>query len=111
MTHHAKIISGGKIVIPADLRHALGMKDGDTLVVERDGDSIVLKTYAQVVKEVQAEFRAMLNKPFTVDEFLNERRANWGEAMAPSNTASPPVVGGSGLYRARRRSRLVHSHG
>ena len=79
MTHPAKLIKGGKIVIPAELRRELGLKDGDSLVFERDGDSLVIKTYAQVVREVQAEFKALVPKRGTVDEFLAERRAMWRE--------------------------------
>ena len=79
MTYQAKLIAGGKIVIPAELRRELGLKDGDSLVFERDGDSLVIKTYAQVVREVQAEFKVLVPKRGTVDEFLAERRAMWRE--------------------------------
>lgn len=76
MTYRAKIIAGGKIVIPAELRRALGFHEGDSIVIEREGDTLVLKTYAQVVREVQQTFKAML--PDTgismVDELIAERR-------------------------------------
>lgn len=81
MSHHAKLIKGGKVVIPADLRREFGFEEGDTLVFERGENGLVIKTYAQVVREVQAEFRAMLgdNAGSMVDELIAERRA---EAMA-----------------------------
>jgi AbrB family transcriptional regulator, stage V sporulation protein T len=79
VTHHAKIIAGGKVVIPADLRRELGLKPGDTVVIERKGDALVLKSYLQVVREVQAEFRKMVGDDYSVDQFLAERRADWGE--------------------------------
>jgi AbrB family transcriptional regulator, stage V sporulation protein T len=77
MSHHAKLIKGGKVVIPADLRREFGFKDGDTLVFERGNDGLVIKTYAQVVREVQAQFKAMLgdNAGSMVDELIAERRA------------------------------------
>ena len=79
MTYHAKVIAGGKIVIPAELRRELGIADGDSLVIERDDKGgLVLKTYEQVVREVQAEFRAMMPKDYQgsiVDELIAERRA------------------------------------
>lgn len=77
MSYHAKMIKGGKIVIPAGLRRELGFKDGDTLVVERVGNGAVLKTYEQVVREVQAEFKTMLgdSSRSMVDELIAERRA------------------------------------
>lgn len=79
MTYHAKVITGGKIVIPAELRRELGIKDGDSLVFERgENGSLELKTYGQVVKEVQAAFRAMRpagKSGSVVDELIAERRA------------------------------------
>ena len=77
MTYHAKLIKGGKIVIPAALRREFGFKDGDTLVFESVGGRLVLKTYAQVVRDVQAEFKAMLpaGSRSMIDELLAERRA------------------------------------
>ena len=75
MTYQAKIIAGGKIVIPAELRRKLGLHTGDTLVIEREGDALVLKSYLQVVREVQREFQAMMKEPDTVDAFIADRRA------------------------------------
>jgi AbrB family looped-hinge helix DNA binding protein len=77
MTYSAKVIAGGKIVIPADLRRELDIKDGDKLVLERDpAGGIALKTHAQVVREVQEAFRIMRTgkPPYSVDEFLAERQ-------------------------------------
>ena len=77
MSYHAKLIKGGKIVIPAELRREFGLKDGDTLVFEREGNALVIKTYEQVVREVQATFKAMKPDPnrSMVDELIAERRA------------------------------------
>lgn len=77
MTYHAKLIKGGKIVIPAELRREYGFEEGDTLVFEREGNALVIKTYAQVVREVQAEFRSMAGdrRESMVDQLLSERRA------------------------------------
>ena len=77
MTYHAKLIKGGKIVIPAELRREFGFTDGDTLVFESEGGRLVLKAYAQVVRDVQAEFKAMVpaGNRSMVDELLAERRA------------------------------------
>ena len=76
-TYSAKLIKGGKIVIPAELRREFGFKDGDTLVLEREGGGIAIKSYDQVVREVQATFKAMLGDPSRsmVDELIAERRA------------------------------------
>lgn len=55
----------GQVVIPKQLRDDLGMKDGDTLRVERDGDSVrlypMLDTEAQLdVKAVSGMLRHLL---------------------------------------------------
>lgn len=80
MTYQAKVITGGKIVIPAELRRELGIKDGDSLVVARGADGgISVRTYAQVVRDGQRKFRAMVGDDYSVEQFLSERRADWGE--------------------------------
>lgn len=77
MTFHAKMIKGGKIVIPAELRRALGFDDGDMLVVERDGDSLVLRSQAALLKDIRAKVKAGLKRPLTVESYLQEK---WAEA-------------------------------
>lgn len=79
MTYHAKVISGGKVVIPADLRREFGIKDGDSLVLSRDEGGISIKTYDQVIRDAQRKFRAIVGPDYTVDQFLRENRADWGE--------------------------------
>ncbi|NIJ06427.1 AbrB family looped-hinge helix DNA binding protein [Sphingomonas vulcanisoli] len=78
MTYQAKVIAGGKIVIPAELRREIGIKDGDSLIIERDESGhLVLKTYRQVTQEVQAFFRKAVGGPngSAVDELIAERQA------------------------------------
>jgi AbrB family transcriptional regulator (stage V sporulation protein T) len=80
MTYHAKVIAGGKIVIPVELRRELGINDGDSVVIERaPGGGFIIKTYMQVVREGQKAFRAMVGDDYTVDRFLAERKAEWGD--------------------------------
>lgn len=80
MTYHAKVITGGKIVIPAALRRELGISEGDSLVLERlEGGGLSLRTYEQVVKEAQRKFRAMVGEDYSVAQFLRERAQDWGE--------------------------------
>ncbi len=74
MTYHGKIIAGGKVVVPSDLRRALGFKDGDTVVFEQAGASVVIKSRKQVLQEIQANFRALIKEPFAVVDFIADRR-------------------------------------
>lgn len=77
MTYHAKVIAGGKIVIPATLRREFGIEDGDTVIIEREANGgLAIKTHEQVVREMQAEIAAM-SRPYSgsvVDDLLAERR-------------------------------------
>lgn len=76
MTYHAKVIAGGKIVIPADLRRELGIKDGDSVVMERGPDGINLRR-----EDPDAALSSLREafKGYSVDQFLRDRRADWGE--------------------------------
>jgi AbrB family looped-hinge helix DNA binding protein len=77
MSYHAKLIKGGKIVIPAELRRQLGFQEGERLVIERDGNALVVKTYEQMIRDVQAKVKALIG-PYEgsiVDEFISEKRA------------------------------------
>ncbi len=77
MTYHAKLIKGGKIVIPAELRRQLGFADGDALVVEREGDHIVLKSQASLLKELRAKVKSRLKQPLSIETYLADK---WAEA-------------------------------
>lgn len=76
MTYHAKVIAGGKIVIPADLRREFGIKDGDSVVLEsgKDGISLRREDADATLQRVRDAFDG-----YSVDQFLRERRADWGE--------------------------------
>ena len=62
-------------MIPANLRRQLDCAKGDMLVVERDGEPVVLKLRAQVLREIQAGLKEAIKRPFTVEEFVAGRRA------------------------------------
>ena len=80
MTYHAKVIAGGKIVIPAELRREFGIHEGDSLVIERrEEGGLTIKTFADVVREEQQAFRAAVGPEYTVDQFLADRRIDWPE--------------------------------
>jgi AbrB family looped-hinge helix DNA binding protein len=69
-----KVGAGGRIVIPADIRELLGVKEGDVLLGTFKDGRLTLKSVATTIADV----RAMLG-PFEglsmVDELLAERRA------------------------------------
>ena len=76
MTYQAKIVAGGKISLPAEMRRALGLKEGDILTLDHDGTSFTGMTYEAKVRQLQARF-AKYRKPgiLASDELIAERRA------------------------------------
>lgn len=75
MTYQAKIISGGKVVIPAEFRRKFGLRDGDTVLIDSNDGGIVISTYEQRLRSVQQWMRENVRVPFTIDDFIAERRA------------------------------------
>lgn len=65
----------GRLVIPAQVRKALDLKPGDTLVVRQDGDSIVIERRATLIRRMQARFASISPDVSLSDELLAERRA------------------------------------
>ena len=73
---HVKVGEDGRLVIPASLRKEIGIRAGDTLVLESDGDSLLVRSYDRVLKETQDYFRQFATPGTSVvDELIAERRA------------------------------------
>lgn len=66
----------GRVVIPARLRHALGLKPGDRLVVRQEGDRIVLERREAVEQRLKARVGKIPKDVSLVDELLADRRAD-----------------------------------
>jgi len=49
-----RLDENGRVVIPAAMRHALGLAPGDELVVVQDGEELRISTVAHAVAEAQA---------------------------------------------------------
>jgi AbrB family looped-hinge helix DNA binding protein len=71
----------GRISLPADMRKEIGLERGGDVVVELDGRDIRIRSVAEVVSRAQDLSRQLLaGKPnSTVDDFLAERRRDWGD--------------------------------
>ena len=73
--YHTTLGAGGRLVIPAGLRQALKLKEGDSVVLEREGDKVRLATPGSVLGEIQAFFEEGIpNDTSLVDELLAHRR-------------------------------------
>lgn len=76
MTYHARIAEDGRLTLPDALAHALGLKPGDAVSIERRGDALLL--VRDEPDAAIARLRSAL-KGYSVDQFLAERRADWAE--------------------------------
>lgn len=71
-----KLVSGGRIQVPAEFRRALGIKDGDAVVMELSDGVVLIRPYRDVIKRIQDRFRKYAPKSgYASDELIAERRA------------------------------------
>jgi AbrB family looped-hinge helix DNA binding protein len=71
-----KIIEGGKLVIPAAMRRAMGIARGDTVVVEllADGE-LRVRPLASAIREAQEIVRRSVGRNRSLsDELMRERK-------------------------------------
>lgn len=70
-----KLGPGGRVVIPAEVRAQLNVKEGDVLLADFDGVELRMRSVSSVVLAVQQSLKH-LKKPgeSVTDEFLAERR-------------------------------------
>ncbi len=70
-----KIGKGGRVVIPSRHRKALGIEEGQQVIVSLDRDGIWIRTPEQAVAHAQSLVREHVGKGKSlVDELLRERR-------------------------------------
>lgn len=75
-----KLGPGGRVVIPAEIRSAMGLKEGDTIIAEFSEGELRLVTIPEQVRRLQEITKKYHPEHVSlVDEFLRERRAMWGE--------------------------------
>ncbi len=71
---------GGRVVIPADVRRRMGVKEGDTLIGAFDGTELKVFSLMELIRRAQETVKGAYPPGYSVvDEFLRERRALWGE--------------------------------
>jgi AbrB family transcriptional regulator (stage V sporulation protein T) len=72
---YARVADNGELVLPAAVARAMGLSPGDHLRIDQDGPQITLATDDDVVRAGQRAFRATIKRPFSIDDFLADRRA------------------------------------
>lgn len=71
-----KVIAGGRIALPADVRRAMGVVEGDTVYFNLDGDELRVRSSRSSLRRIQDRLRAY--RPATgnlSDELIADRRA------------------------------------
>ncbi|MDP3449662.1 MAG: AbrB/MazE/SpoVT family DNA-binding domain-containing protein, partial [Anaerolineaceae bacterium] len=66
---------GGRLVIPANFRKALGIESGDEVVLQLKDDSIRVITIQEAVQQAQERVRKYIPSSVSLsDELIAERR-------------------------------------
>ncbi|MGH9657268.1 MAG: AbrB/MazE/SpoVT family DNA-binding domain-containing protein [Bryobacteraceae bacterium] len=73
--HRATVAAGGRGVIPAAWRKALGIKTGDEVMVEMEGREIRLYSRLEALRRVQERVAGVVPRGVSlVEELIRERR-------------------------------------
>ena len=71
----SKLAQGGRIVIPAEYRRALGLQVGDEVVLRLEDGELRISTLGQAIKQAQELVRRYIPEGRSlVDELIAERR-------------------------------------
>ena len=66
----------GSVVLPPEVLRLLGVKEGDRITLEEDGNEVRLVTQAARLRRAQAWFKTIFpGEGSVVDEFIAEKRA------------------------------------
>jgi AbrB family looped-hinge helix DNA binding protein len=70
-----RVDTAGRVTLPAELLHKLGIEPGQELILAEDGQGIRLQTFAQTVRAAQAALAAYrIPGQSVADELFRERR-------------------------------------
>ncbi|AOF94695.1 AbrB/MazE/SpoVT family DNA-binding domain-containing protein [Sphingobium sp. RAC03] len=71
-----KIIAGGRVALPADMRRSLGLQNGDTVLIEMNDEEIRIRPARSALRRIQDRLRAFASSEGLVsEELIAERRA------------------------------------
>ena len=70
-----KLGQGGRIVLPAEFREALGVKTGDELILSLKDDEVRVYTRRAAIKRAQGMLKHIAPGRSLADELIQERRA------------------------------------
>ena len=82
------------MILPAELRRALGVGKGDRVIVQTDGDRVEITTAQRARRRAQERFRRLVPEgEAVVDAFIAEKRAEVAhEDDGPHLTVDPKAT-------------------
>jgi len=73
--YRGRIVSGGRLQIPADVRKELGLADGDNVRLEVVDGELRVRTYSAVIGKIQEEVRQYIPAGISLsDELIEDRK-------------------------------------
>lgn len=70
----------GQLVIPKEIREALGLKEGDRLLVGVEGGRVVLTAPGEYARRTRGALRGIWGGKEEIQRYLEGERASWGKA-------------------------------
>lgn len=72
----AKVVEGGRIIVPSSYRKEMGIAKGDTVLIELHGDELRVRPARSALKRLQEKLRAHApQEGSVVEELIADRRA------------------------------------
>ena len=104
--NRTKLTEGGRVVIPAEFRRALGVQVGDELILRLENGELRLLTLDRAIAQAQEAVRKYVPAGRSlVDELIAERRAE--AAQEAGDRVRMPVRGKSDKKESRGRVRIL----
>ena len=70
-----KLVEGGRLIVPAAFRRAMGVAKGDMVVMELHGDELRVRPARSALRRIQESLRPLApGEPLVSDELIEERR-------------------------------------
>ena len=77
-TQSVRLSKKGQFVIPKGIREALGIKEGDELLVGIDGDKVVLTPSRHYARATRGMLKGTWGKTSQeIEKYLEKERAGW----------------------------------
>jgi AbrB family looped-hinge helix DNA binding protein len=71
-----KLVSGGRLQVPAEFRRAMGIGDGDAVVMEMKDGELHVRPFRDALSRVQERLRRYVPSDVSLsDELIADRRA------------------------------------